>query len=202
MKEVADYYARLVSWYTQGGFTDEYGQRHDSGHHHHIAYWEVLNEIDFEHKMTPEFYTRLYDAIVEAIHGVDPKIKFVALALAAPAKNPAFFEYFLNPKNHKPGVPLDMISYHFYASPAPDENPGVGSTPSLNKQTISSTWSATLSPFANVFPQPPRLMRMNSGPSSPTITSCSARRFPNPTGTSAPPCTLTCTLNSPTWASM
>ena len=125
MKEVADYYARLVSWYTQGGFTDEYGQRHDSGHHYNVAYWEVLNEVDFEHNMTPEFYTRLYDAIVEAIHRVDPKIKFVALALAAPSKNPKFFEYFLNPKNHKPGVPLDMISYHFYASPASDENPGV-----------------------------------------------------------------------------
>jgi hypothetical protein len=124
MKEVADYYARLVSWYTQGGFTDEYGQRHDSGHHYDIAYWEVLNEIDFEHTMTPEFYTRLYDAIVQAIHGVDPKIRFAALALAAPSKNPKFFEYFLNPKNHKPGVPLDMITYHFYASPASDENPG------------------------------------------------------------------------------
>ena len=124
MKEVADYYARLVSWYAQGGFTDEYGQRHDSGHHYEIAYWEVLNEIDFEHKMTPEFYTSLYDAIVQAIHGVDPKIRFVALALAEPSKNPKFFEYFLNPKNHKPGVPMDMISYHFYASPGSDENPG------------------------------------------------------------------------------
>jgi len=125
MKEVADYYARLVSWYTQGGFTDEYGQRHDSGHHYDIAYWEVLNEVDFEHKMTPEFYTHLYDAIVQAIHAVDPKIRFVALALAAPSKNPKFLDYFLDPKNHKPGVPLDMISYHFYASPASDENPGV-----------------------------------------------------------------------------
>jgi len=124
MKEVADYYARLVSWYTQGGFTDEYGHRHDSGHHYNVAYWEVLNEIDFEHTMTPEFYTRLYDAIAEAIHLVDPKIKFVGLALAAPSKNPKFFEYFLNPKNHKPGVPLDMISYHFYASPGSDESPG------------------------------------------------------------------------------
>ncbi len=28
-----------------------------------------------------------------------------------------FFEYFLDPANHKPGIPLDMISYHFYASP-------------------------------------------------------------------------------------
>jgi len=27
----------------------------------------------------------------------------------------------LNHKNHKPGIPLDMISYHFYASPALDQ---------------------------------------------------------------------------------
>ena len=40
MKEAADYYARLVSGYTQGGFTDEYGQRHDSAHHYDIAYWK------------------------------------------------------------------------------------------------------------------------------------------------------------------
>ena len=46
MKEVADYYARLVSWYTQGGFTDEFGKRHESGHHYKIDYWEVLNEVD------------------------------------------------------------------------------------------------------------------------------------------------------------
>ena len=30
-KEVADYYARLLSWYTKGGFTDELGKRHESG---------------------------------------------------------------------------------------------------------------------------------------------------------------------------
>jgi hypothetical protein len=29
-----------------------------------------------------------------------------------------FFEYFLNPENHRPGIPLDMVSYHFYAAPA------------------------------------------------------------------------------------
>jgi hypothetical protein len=124
LKEVADYYARLVSWYTKGGFTDEYGRRHDSGHHYKIHYWEVLNEIDFEHQMTPETYTRVYDAIVGAIRRMQPQIKFVALALAAPSKQPRFFEYFLNPKNHKPGIPIDMISYHFYATPSPDETPG------------------------------------------------------------------------------
>src|SRR6185437_7470710 len=33
-QQVADYFARLVSWYTQGGFTDENGKRHDSGYHY------------------------------------------------------------------------------------------------------------------------------------------------------------------------
>src|SRR4029078_7113002 len=53
MKEVGDYYGRLFSWYTQGGFTDELGKRHESGYHYSIPYWEVLNEIEFEHQMTP-----------------------------------------------------------------------------------------------------------------------------------------------------
>ncbi len=119
LKEVADYYARLVSWYTQGGFTDEFGQRHPSDHHYKIAYWEVLNEINGEHSMTPQTYTRVYDAIVEAIRRVDPKIKFVGLALGGTSKD--YFEYFLNHKNHKPGIPIDMVSYHFYAVPTPDQ---------------------------------------------------------------------------------
>jgi hypothetical protein len=123
LKEVADYYGRLVSWYTQGGMTDEYGKRHDSGHHYKINYWEVLNEVDFEHSMTPQTYTRVYDAIAGSIHKVDPSIKFVGMALAAPSKSPDFFEYFLNPRNHKPGIPIQMISYHFYASPTPGQTP-------------------------------------------------------------------------------
>lgn len=122
LKEVADYYARLVSWYTQGGFTDEYGKRHDSGHHYKIPYWEILNEVDFEHNMSPETYTRVYDAVADAIRGVDPKMKFVGLALAAPSKEPKYFEYFLNPGNHRAGIPLDMVSYHFYATPGPDQS--------------------------------------------------------------------------------
>lgn len=121
MKEVADYYGRLVSWYTQGGFTDEAGAVHSSGHHFKLDYWEVLNEVDFEHNMTPEFYTALYDAVTASIHRADPAIKFVGLALAAPGRSPHFFEYFLDPRHHQPDTPLDMISYHFYASPADDE---------------------------------------------------------------------------------
>ena len=132
LKEVGDYYARLVSWYTQGGFTDEYGKRHDSNHHYKIPIWEVLNEVDFEHSMSPETYTRVYDAIVSAIRRVDPQMKFMGVALAGTSPNiflqenvPAYFDYFLNPKNHKPGIPLDMVSYHFYANPSADQSPEV-----------------------------------------------------------------------------
>ena len=49
LKELGDYYGRLVSWYTKGGFTDELGHRHASGHQFHIDYWEVFNEVDLEH---------------------------------------------------------------------------------------------------------------------------------------------------------
>lgn len=120
-KELGDYYARLVSWYVNGGFTDESGVRHHSGYHYKFAVWEVLNEVDSEHEMTPEQYTARYDAIVSAIHRVSPETKFMGLALEAPSANPHYFEYFLNPKNHRPGIPIDYISYHFYASPVAGE---------------------------------------------------------------------------------
>ena len=124
MKEVADYYARLLAWYTQGGFNDEFGKRHESGYHYSISHWEVLNEIDFEHHFDAETYTRLYDEVVTAMKKVQPDMKFVGLALALETE-PHFFEYFLDHKNHKPGVPLDFVSYHFYATAAPDETPEV-----------------------------------------------------------------------------
>lgn len=116
MKQVADYYARLLAWYTQGGFTDERGKFHKSDYHYSIPYWEVLNEVDFEHHFDAETYTRLYDEVVIALKKVQPDMKFVGLALAIPIE-PHYFEYFLDSRNHKPGVPLDFISYHFYASP-------------------------------------------------------------------------------------
>lgn len=122
-KEVADYQARLAGWYTQGGFKDELGKWHASGHHYKIAYWEVLNESDGadQHSMTPEYYTRIYDAIVEKVHQVAPDLKFMGLALSDPIDRPQFFQYFLNHQNHKPGIPINMISYHFYTMPAPGE---------------------------------------------------------------------------------
>jgi hypothetical protein len=113
--EIGNYYGRLFSWYTKGGFKDEMGKEHTSGYHFDVPYWEVLNEVDFEHSNTPETYTRVYDAVAGSIRKVSPETKFVGMALAYPDR-PEWFEYFLNPANHQPGIPLDMISYHFYAS--------------------------------------------------------------------------------------
>src|ERR1019366_1791385 len=123
LQDLADYYARLVSWYTKGGFTDRQGKRHTSDFHFKIPYWEVFNEPDAEHQTSPEDYTARYDAVVAAIHAVSPETKFVGLGLAYPSRYPEQFEYFLNPKNHRPGTPLDMISYHFYATPAAGQTP-------------------------------------------------------------------------------
>ena len=121
-KQLGDYFARLVSWYTAGGFTDENGKQHSSGYHYQFPIWEVLNEVDFEHETTPEQYTERYDAIVSAIRQVSPNTKFMGLALAMPQNEPRWFEYFLDHSHHRPGIPLDYISYHFYASPSLDQN--------------------------------------------------------------------------------
>ncbi|MBS1600376.1 MAG: glycosyl hydrolase family 39 [Bacteroidetes bacterium] len=122
MKEIAGYYARLFSWYTKGGFTDELGKFHKSNHHYKIPYWEVLNEPDLEHNIPVEKYTKMYDAIVGEIKKISPTTKFIGVSLAFNAR-PEYFEYFLNSKNHKPGIPIDGISYHFYGTRSyPDQS--------------------------------------------------------------------------------
>jgi hypothetical protein len=121
-KEVSGYFSRLFSWYTKGGFTDELGKFHKSDHFYKIPYWEVLNEPDLEHNISPQLYTKIYDAIVAELKKISPATKFVGLSLAN-VRNPEYFEYFLNPKNHKPGIPLEGISYHHYSGPSWSEQP-------------------------------------------------------------------------------
>jgi hypothetical protein len=121
-QQLADYYARLYSWYTQGGFTDEFGKYHRSGYRFNIRYWEVLNEPDLELRMSVQNYTKLYDKVVAAIRRINPSVKFVGLSMAI--STPDRLEYFLDPKNHEPGIPLDMISYHGYSVPqGPSDGP-------------------------------------------------------------------------------
>ena len=60
VSELGDYYRRLASWYTRGGFT-ELGRRHNSPHHFGIDCWEVLNETHppfGEHFVSPRGTTR------------------------------------------------------------------------------------------------------------------------------------------------
>jgi hypothetical protein len=117
LTDLKNYYKRLVSWYTKGGFTDEYGVPHKSGLFYKISHWEILNEIqlELEHAMTPELYVQVYDAMVSSILEVQPNMKFVGLALAG--IDPTWFKYFLNASNHLPGIPLDYISFHYYVIP-------------------------------------------------------------------------------------
>jgi hypothetical protein len=120
-KEAAAYYVRLLSWYEKGGFTDENGKFHKSNHHYKFAYWELLNEIDFEHHWTPQEYTKFFDVVSTEMRKVDPDLKFMACASAAPATHGEMYRYFLDPKNHAPGVTVDFLTYHFYATPPADE---------------------------------------------------------------------------------
>ncbi|MDP9225662.1 MAG: glycosyl hydrolase family 39, partial [Actinomycetota bacterium] len=60
-----------------------------------------------------------------AIRAVAPDMKFVGVSLAFPSKAADFFEYFLDAKHHRAGIPLDAISYHFYAVPTLDQTPDV-----------------------------------------------------------------------------
>jgi hypothetical protein len=43
MTQLGDYYGRLLAWYTQGGFVDEFGVKHTSGHYYDIQYWVYTN---------------------------------------------------------------------------------------------------------------------------------------------------------------
>jgi len=53
-KQLSDYYGRIASWYAAGGFTDELGAFYKSDYHFALPLYEVLNEVDAEHSMTPE----------------------------------------------------------------------------------------------------------------------------------------------------
>jgi len=106
-----------LSWYTKGGFTDELGKYHKSGHLYKIPYWEVLNEPDLEHNISPQLYTKLYDVIVKEMKKISPETKFIGMSLAF-AVDPAWFEYFLDARHHTPGIRPEGISYHFYAGPS------------------------------------------------------------------------------------
>lgn len=117
MAEIADYFERQARWYIEGGFTDELGNRHTSGHDYRFEFWEVLCEPEVGYELDPLRYTQLYDALVTRLRRIDPEMRFVGLSLSGAIKNPDYFWHFLDPANHAPGIPLDAISHHWYATP-------------------------------------------------------------------------------------
>ena len=119
-----EYYGRLVAHYIEpGGSTDEYGVPLPpaAGGPYKMTHWEILNEVEGEHGDSPEQYTRIYDATVQAIRRFAPTgskdLKFVALALISDSDF-SYASYFLNASNHAPGIPLDVMSYHYYSQPS------------------------------------------------------------------------------------
>ena len=83
MQALGDYYGRLFAWYSRGGFTDEYGFKHNSGYEYNWDYTEIFNEIEAEHQMSIEYYTRAYDAVIQGIrrHTNNYDMKYVGMAL-------------------------------------------------------------------------------------------------------------------------
>lgn len=114
-KQIGEYYKRLFQWYTKGGFTDEFGKKFTSSKRYDFKYWEVLNEPEVEHFINPTLYNTIYDATVSEIRKIDTHVKFVGASLMRIKEiTPDFMETFLDPKKHKPGIPIDYVSYHAY----------------------------------------------------------------------------------------
>lgn len=122
-KLLAEYQARMAGWYTKGGFKDELGVWHASGHAYKFEFWEPLNEED--QRFSPQVLTQLYDATVAAVRTVAPKMKFMGPTLADTANDAEFVTYFFDPKNHQAGIPIDSVSYHFYTVSESDETPQI-----------------------------------------------------------------------------
>lgn len=118
-QQLADYQVRLYEWLTKGGFTDELGKYHKSGHHYKIDYWGILNEPDLENHITVEQYTKIYDAVSTSIRKIDPDVQFFSAEVSG-AEIP-WAQYFLDAKNHRPDAPpVQYFCIHNYTNGSND----------------------------------------------------------------------------------
>ena len=114
--ELGDYYGRSLAHFINGGFTDEAGRWH-AGYRYNISIFQSINEPEAEHKCNYSEYTHRYDAIIEGIwRHADPerKLEFLLGQLSG-HREWDWYHYMLNSSNHRPGIPVDWLSYHFYA---------------------------------------------------------------------------------------
>eukprot|EP01052_Picozoa_sp_SAG31_P017321 SAG31_NODE_1180_length_9525_cov_4.989497_6_plen_415_part_00 len=68
------WFSNILDWYCRGGFTDERGAYHHSGHNYTFGYLELLNEMDL---LAGENYIRWYDGVVAVVKARHPTIKFI-----------------------------------------------------------------------------------------------------------------------------
>ncbi len=121
-QEFATYMARLVGWYNQGGFTDDNGLYHASGHQGWITTWEIWNEPNSGYEipapvsnpdatwMPAARFARLYDVTVAAMRAVDPTITTGGPTISSFPDN-QYIATFLRDATQ----PIGFLSFHFYA---------------------------------------------------------------------------------------
>ena len=68
------WFANILDWYCLGGFTDERGEYHHSGHNYTFGYLELLNEMDV---LAGKGYIKWYDGVVAVVRARHPTIKFI-----------------------------------------------------------------------------------------------------------------------------
>ncbi len=122
--EYAAYLARLVGWYNKGGFTDEKGVYHKSGHYGWVHTWEIWNEPSSSGELPvpvpdktaqfldPVSFARLFNTVVAAMRAVDPTI-----IVGGPAINghtPTAWSNYIAPFVQNLNEPLAFISFHMY----------------------------------------------------------------------------------------
>ncbi|MDQ6670657.1 MAG: glycoside hydrolase family protein [Chloroflexota bacterium] len=117
--EFAEYVARLVGWYNTGGFTDEQGKYHQSGHQGWVRVWELWNEPDASSEnpcraaaggaaLTPAQYVTLWNTVVPRMRAVDPNIQVIGPATSEP--RPEYVQALIAGAVHPP----DALSFHGY----------------------------------------------------------------------------------------
>jgi hypothetical protein len=121
-QEFAQFMARLVGWYNKGGFTDELGRYHASGHLNWISTWEIWNEpnsgydipLNVSHPSATWLYAtefaHLYSVTSTAMRAVDPTIHTGGPAISSYPDDRYIVDFINNVT-----APLDFFSCHFYA---------------------------------------------------------------------------------------
>jgi hypothetical protein len=161
------YFSRVLDWYQKGGFVDELGRRHRSGHNYSFGFLEVLNEVNLHADVyigpTPldsiRNYIRFYDGVAKVVRANHPGIKLIGNCMAG-AGSALVWRTFLNRSEHAGGTPwpIDAVSYHVYSGAASPPEWGQWAQalrPSALANTVGAAASARvikqLSPTTKIF---------------------------------------------------